>query len=65
VTRQTLYDVLNERQPITASLALRIGKMIGDDPEILLRMQQSYDLEIAERKLRKELKSIPRLHPAE
>jgi addiction module HigA family antidote len=65
VSRQTLYDVLNEKQPITANLALRIGKLIGDDPENLLRMQLNYDLEIAERALAKTLKSIPRLEAAE
>ena len=65
VSRQTLYDVLNEKQPITANLALRIGKLVGDGPEIWLRMQQTYDLEIAERVLAKTLKSIPTLHAAE
>ncbi|HEX3674737.1 MAG TPA: HigA family addiction module antitoxin [Rhizomicrobium sp.] len=65
VSRQTLYDVLNEKQPITANLALRIGKLIGDDPENLLRMQQSYDLEIAQRALAKTLKGIPTLQAAE
>jgi antitoxin HigA-1 len=61
VSRQTLYDVFNEKQPITANLALRIGKLVGDGPEIWLSMQQSYDLEIAERALAKELKAIPTL----
>ena len=65
VSRQTLYDVLNEKQPITANLALRIGKLVGGGPEIWLRMQQAYDLEIAERKLKKELKAIPTLQAAE
>jgi len=65
VSRQTLYDVLNEKQPITANLALRIGKLIGDEPENLLRMQQSYDLEIAERALAKTLKAIPTLQAVE
>jgi addiction module HigA family antidote len=65
ISRQTLYDVLNEKQPITANLALRIAKLIGDDPENLLRMQQEYDLEIAGRALAKELKRIPRLEAAE
>ena len=65
VSRQTLYDVLNEKQPITANLALRIGKLVGGGPDIWLRMQQNYDLEIAERALAKELKRIPTLHAAE
>lgn len=65
VSRQTLYEVLNEKQPVTANLALRIGKLVGDGPEIWLAMQQSYDLEIAERALAKVLKAIPTLHAAE
>ena len=65
VSRQTLYAVLNEKQPVTANLALRIGKLVGDDAEIWLSMQQSYDLEMAERALAKELKAIPTLHAAD
>jgi addiction module HigA family antidote len=65
VSRQTLYDVLNEKQPITANLALRFGKLVGGGPGIWLRMQQEYDLEIAERLLAKELKRIPTLQAAE
>lgn len=61
VSRQTLYDVLNEKQPITANLALRIGKLVGGGAGIWLSMQQSYDLESAERALAKVLKAIPTL----
>jgi addiction module HigA family antidote len=61
ISRQTLYDVLNEKQPVTANLALRIGKLVGGGAEIWLAMQQSYDLAIAERALAKELKTIPTL----
>lgn len=65
VSRQTLYDVLNEKQPITANLALRIGKLVGGGAEIWLRMQMRYDLENAERLLAKEIKRIPTLEAAE
>ena len=34
ISRQTLYDILNERQPITAKMAMRIGKMCGNGPDI-------------------------------
>ncbi len=61
ISRQTLYDVLNEKQPVTANLALRIGKLVGGGAEIWLAMQQSYDLEMAERELAKDLKRIPTL----
>ena len=40
VSRQTLYDILGEKQPITAAMALRIGKLCGDGPMIWLSMQQ-------------------------
>jgi len=65
VSRQTLYDVLNEKQPITANLALRIAKLVGDDAETWLTMQQNYDLDVAGRALAKELKAIPTLQAAE
>ncbi|MEI9887235.1 MAG: HigA family addiction module antitoxin [Rhizomicrobium sp.] len=65
VSRQTLYDVLNEKQPVTANLALRIGKLVGGGAEIWLRMQQVYDLAIAEKALAKEIKRIPTLEAAE
>jgi len=29
VSRQTLYEVLSEKQPVTANLALRIGKLVA------------------------------------
>jgi addiction module HigA family antidote len=65
ISRQTLYEVLREKQPITANLALRIGKLVGDGPEIWLTMQQNYDLALAERALAKELKAIPTLQAVE
>lgn len=65
VSRQTLYDVLNEKQPVTANLALRIAKLVGGGADIWLTMQQAYDLEIAEKLLAKELKRIPTLQAAE
>ena len=65
VSRQTLYDVLNEKQPITANLALRIAKLVGGGADSWLTMQKNYDLAIAERALAKEIKRIPTLEAAE
>lgn len=62
VSRQTLYDILNEKKPISANMALRFGKMFGDGPEIWLRMQSNYDLKIAGRELEGVLDAIPTLH---
>src|SRR5438105_11610814 len=64
VSRQTLYDILNEKQPITAQMALRLGKLLGDGGEIWMRLQMGYDLKIAERELKNEIRKIPTLHAA-
>jgi addiction module HigA family antidote len=62
ISRQTLYDILNEKQPVTAPMALRLGKLLGDGGEIWMRMQATYDLKIAERELKDQIKRIPTLH---
>lgn len=64
ISRQTLYDLLNERQPVTAQMALRIGKLTGTTPESWLRMQSQYDMKIAERVLADEIAKIPTLGKA-
>ena len=64
ISRQTLYDILNEKQPVPAGMALRLGKLCGDGPDIWLNMQKRYDLQIAERELAAELEKIPHLEAA-
>ena len=58
VSRQTVHGILSERKGITPEMALRIGKYLGNGPGIWLRMQQAYDLTIAERRLAEELATI-------
>ena len=64
ISRQTLYDILNEKQPVTAGMALRLAKMFGGSGESWLNMQRNYDLKIAERELGDALEGIPRLEAA-
>ena len=64
ISRQTLYDILNQKQPVTAHMALRLGKLCGNGPDIWLNLQQRYDLQIAERELIDELAKIPQLEAA-
>ncbi len=64
ISRQTLYDILNEKQPITAQMALRIGKLCGNGPEIWLNLQRTYDMRIAEAELGDALDAIPLLRAA-
>ncbi len=44
VSRVMLSRVINGRSAITAEMALRVGKWVGNGPEIWLRMQGQYDL---------------------
>ena len=50
VSRVTLSRVINGHSAITADMALRIGKWVGNGPEIWLRMQGQYDLWQARKK---------------
>lgn len=64
ISRQTLYDILNEKQPVTPHMALRLARMFGGSAESWLAMQRNYDLKLAERELEDELGAIPRLEAA-
>ena len=64
VSRQTLYDILAEKQPITPAMALRIGKLCGNGPDLWINMQRAYDLDVAERELAREIEKIPTLTAA-
>ena len=64
ISRQTLYDILDEKQPVTPGMALRLGKLCGNGPDLWINMQRAYDLRIAETKLAKEIGKIPTLGEA-
>ena len=49
VLRVTLSRVINGRSAITAEMALRVGKWVGNGPDIWLRMQCQYDLGLVRR----------------
>lgn len=64
VSRQTLYDILNEKQPITPAMALRIGKLTGTTPESWLNMQRNYDLRLEAERSADVIERIPTLEAA-
>ena len=51
ISRQSLYDILAERQPITPSMAVRLGKVFDTSATSWLSMQTAYDLWHAEREV--------------
>jgi antitoxin HigA-1 len=64
VSRQTLYDILDEKQPVTPIMALRLGKLCGNGPDLWLNLQKRYDLERLERGVGEQIKAIPTLSVA-
>ena len=61
VSRQTLYDLLEENQPVTPIMALRLGKLCGNGPDLWLNLQRRYDLQRASQQLGAKINAIPTL----
>lgn len=64
MSRQTLYDLLGEKQPVTPQMALRLGRLLGNGAEIWLRLQGAYDLATQAEVLASELEQIRTLQAA-
>lgn len=43
ISRQHLHNVLGERKRVSPEVALRLGKLLGNEPQFWLRMQRRYD----------------------
>jgi antitoxin HigA-1 len=64
ISRQSLYDLLAEKQPVTVPMAFRLAKLVGGKPEIWLKMQMAYDVKMAETDLSAMIAKIPTLREA-
>jgi addiction module HigA family antidote len=64
ISRQHLYDILDEKKPVSPGTAVRLGKLFGDGAMVWLRMQTAYDGWHAERELAQVVKRIPTLSAA-
>ena len=51
VSRQALSNIINQKADISPEMALRISTVFGGTPEIWLRLQAKYDLQIAAKKI--------------
>jgi addiction module HigA family antidote len=60
-TKSTLSRILSERLGISADMALRLGKYLGNGPEFWMALQGQYELAMARKEIAKELLRIPRL----
>jgi len=59
ISRQQLYDILDEKRPISPSVAVRMGKLFGNGASLWMRMQSAYDLWEAEQSV--DVSNIPTL----
>lgn len=59
VTRQTLHRIISGQSGITAEMALRLGKLCGNGPDLWLALQAQHDLAISRSRLGAELDLIP------
>ena len=59
ISRQHLYDISDEKRPITPAVALRLAKYFGGSATIYVAMQAKHDLWKAEREV--DLSEVPEL----
>lgn len=62
ISRQHLYDILRGKKPVSAEVAVRLGKLFGNGAGLWVRMQAAYDTWHAERKV--DVSAIPTLDAA-
>jgi antitoxin HigA-1 len=62
ISRQHLYDILDERKPVSPAVAVRLGKLFGDGAGIWIRMQAAHDAWHAEREI--DVSAIPTIRAA-
>jgi antitoxin HigA-1 len=61
VSAMRISHVVNGRRPVTAELALLIGKAFGQTPQYWLNLQADYDIKIAEKAIGKKLSEVHKL----
>jgi addiction module HigA family antidote len=61
ISRMRVSHVVSGARPVTAELALRFGKVLGQSPEYWLNLQAAYDLGTARDALGRQLKKMRRL----
>lgn len=59
VSRQLLHGILAEKLPVSAAMAVRLGKWCGNGSHLWLALQRDFDLWQAERSLAGKIKGIP------
>ena len=61
ISRQSFYDIMDEKQPVSPAMALRFGKLFGNGADIWLNLQRQYDIAVAQKEIGDKVRSIPTL----
>jgi len=51
LSRQMVYDILNEKKPVSAETAVKLGALLGGDGKLWLNLQRTYDFWKAEQEV--------------
>ena len=59
VSRLSVSELVNEKRGVSADMAMRLGRALGNGPQIWLRMQQTLDLwELAQQEKYQAIKTL-------
>lgn len=64
ISPMRVSHLLKGQRPVTAELALRLGRALGQTPQYWLNLQSAYDLKVAQVALKDSLKAVRTLAPA-
>jgi addiction module HigA family antidote len=64
ISRQALHAILTERAAITPLMALKLGKLCGNGPDLWMNLQVRYDLARLGEAKRGEIAAVPTLNAA-
>ena len=64
ISPMRVSHVLKGQRPVTAELALRLGRALGQTPQYWLNLQAAYDLKLAQAEFKDSLLSVRELAAA-
>lgn len=65
MSRQQLHNILAERKPVTVQTALRLGRYLGNGPELWIGLQNRFDLAKVSEAMAVALSAIVPAHVAD
>jgi antitoxin HigA-1 len=65
ISRQALHNIMTKRAPVTPAMALRLGKLFGNGPNLWLNLQQAYDLHEEQQRIGPKIAHIKTLIAAQ